>query len=251
MCSSDGLDQGTTFTMMAPVFYYAAGDVEHGVPEIEVNCQADATESIPPQPEEILPLNILVVDDAATNRRLLTRLLTNHGHMCDGAEDGNQAVRLVAANMKQDEETGKPLYDTILLDYEMPEMNGPTAAKEMRRMGCDAFIVGITGNVLPDDVDYFISCGANEVLPKPFNITDLEGLWVEYGVGIRSRQETLNFNKFHATPTTTMLLPASRRSVTFGGGENSAQEEHSSQVESSTQRQQQQASSTEDGFTEV
>ena len=68
----------------------------------------------------------------------------------------------------------------------MPTMNGPTACQHIRRMGCDAFIVGITGNVLSEDVNYFKSCGANEVLPKPFNITDLEELWVEYGVGARA-----------------------------------------------------------------
>ena len=76
---------------------------------------------------------------------------------------------------------GNP-YDTILLDYEMPVMNGPTAAKEIRAIGFDVFIVGVTGNMLADDVAYFRSCGANTLLGKPFKIASLEEIWSEYGV---------------------------------------------------------------------
>ena len=48
--------------------------------------------------------------------------------------------------------------------------------------GSDVFIVGITGNMLKEDVDYFRHCGANAVLPKPFQLSALEQLWVEYGL---------------------------------------------------------------------
>ena len=126
---------------------------------------------------EATPLRVLVVDDAAMNRKLLTRLLRNHGHQCDEAEDGQIAVRLV----KQAMEDSNP-YDSVLLDNEMPVMNGPTAAEHMRAMGSDVFIVGITGNLLPEDVANFRNCGANSVLPKPFKLNDLEDLWVEYGI---------------------------------------------------------------------
>ena len=64
----------------------------------------------------------------------------------------------------------------------MPVMDGPTAAKEIRRMGCDVFIVGITGNMLNEDVEYYLSRGANAVLPKPLQMSVLENVWVEYGV---------------------------------------------------------------------
>ena len=49
-------------------------------------------------------------------------------------------------------------------------------------MGNDTFIVGITGNTLSDDVEYFQSMGANVVLPKPVNLDVLEDLFVEYGI---------------------------------------------------------------------
>jgi CheY-like chemotaxis protein len=47
------------------------------------------------------------------------------------------------------------------MDYEMPVMNGPAASKEIRVLRlCDSFIVGITGKVLPEDIDHFRRCGA-------------------------------------------------------------------------------------------
>jgi CheY-like chemotaxis protein len=93
------------------------------------------------------------------------------------AEDGAVALEMI----RQAIEDNNP-YDTILLDYEMPVMNGPIAAKEIRAMGCDVFIVGVTGNMLTEDVAYFRSCGANALLGKPFKIASLEELWSEYGV---------------------------------------------------------------------
>jgi hypothetical protein len=57
-----------------------------------------------------------------------------------------------------------------------------TAAKEIRdTMGCDSFIVGITGNVFQEDIAYFKYCGANCILPKPLQIGRLETVWAENG----------------------------------------------------------------------
>ena len=55
-------------------------------------------------------------------------------------------------------------------------------AKRARTLGCDAFIVGVTGNVFPEDVDFFKYNGADCVLPKPIHMDYLERLWVERGL---------------------------------------------------------------------
>lgn len=78
--------------------------------------------------------------------------------------------------------------DLILLDYEMPIMNGPAAAREIRSIGCQSCMLGITGNVLPNDVRFFKECGVAEVLGKPIRIDDLERLWK--CVGVSPRDET-------------------------------------------------------------
>lgn len=70
----------------------------------------------------------------------------------------------------------------VLLDYEMPTMNGPTAAQKVRERGSDVFIVGVTGNLMPEDVTYFRSCGADAVLPKPIRMADLDSLIFEHNI---------------------------------------------------------------------
>ena len=66
--------------------------------------------------------------------------------------------------------------------FSIVQMNGPTATREIRALGCDSYIVGVTGNVLASDVSFFVSCGANAVLPKPVDVKKLELLWIEHGV---------------------------------------------------------------------
>jgi CheY-like chemotaxis protein len=55
-------------------------------------------------------------------------------------------------------------------------MNGPTATKHLREMGCDCHIIGVTGNVMAADVDFFIQHGANAVLAKPLRIEIFESM---------------------------------------------------------------------------
>ncbi len=52
-------------------------------------------------------------------------------------------------------------------------MNGPTAIKTLRTLGFDLPIIGLTGNILQEDVDTFLTHGANAVVPKPLTIIRL------------------------------------------------------------------------------
>jgi DNA-binding response OmpR family regulator len=49
-------------------------------------------------------------------------------------------------------------------------------------MGYAGFVVGVTGNLLPEDIGYFMDCGADYVLPKPFKYKELEQLLIEQGL---------------------------------------------------------------------
>jgi CheY-like chemotaxis protein len=114
---------------------------------------------------EKTPRHVLVVDDAVTNRKLMSRLLKSKGFICHEAENGQECVDKVLA--------GEHPYEFILLDYEMPVMDGPSAARRLREEKCDLLIIGVTGNVLPEDKAYFINHGANLVLEKPLRVKDL------------------------------------------------------------------------------
>ena len=93
-------------------------------------------------------LDVLIVDDSYLNRKLLLKLLRKDGHNCEEAEDGLEAVAQVAYRMKCDIETGgqDPGFDVILMDNVMPNMDGPTATKQIRDMGYKGIIFGVTGN---------------------------------------------------------------------------------------------------------
>jgi len=172
---SEGIGHGTTFTMTLPIY---------NVPDDVLNAQhvcdrrGQSTEVIENsltesegKRAELLALKILLVDDSKSNRKLLDRLLSMRGHRCDQAEDGHIGVDMAL----EAEESGRP-YDIIFMDYQMPTMCGPDAVSRIRdhRHDCEAFIIGLTGNIMDEDVSHFRACGANLVLPKPFKIAGFE-----------------------------------------------------------------------------
>jgi len=112
---------------------------------------------------------VLVVDDVAVCRKVLIKTLVRSGYECYEAYDGQDCLdqynRLIAIN--------KPV-DLVLMDYEMPRMNGPSAAQILREGGCMVPIIGVTGNVLLKDKENFLSHGASAVLFKPLALDHLK-----------------------------------------------------------------------------
>jgi len=179
--TSSGLGLGTTFSLRLPLYCSVSISGPSVTPSSDMVTHKTffsslATSAV--EANEKRPMRLLIVDDVLSNRKLLSRLLSHHGHQCDLAGDGEEAIRMITEAL----EAAVP-YHSILLDYEMPVMNGPDAAKEMRRRKFEpCFIIGVTGNMLPDDVNYFRECGANAVLAKPFQYAKVEEVWDKHGV---------------------------------------------------------------------
>jgi CheY-like chemotaxis protein len=114
-------------------------------------------------------MNVLIVDDSNLNRKLLCKLFRTLGHVVEEAEDGLLAIEKVKAKMSSSE-ANKACYDIILMDFVMPNMDGPTSTKIIRALGYSAPIFGLTGNALDSDVEYFLKNGADRVMAKPFNM---------------------------------------------------------------------------------
>ena len=118
---------------------------------------------------------ILVVDDSTLNRKLLCKLLSSAGYTCEEASDGLIAVEMVKTRIS--DFTGpREEYHAILMDFVMPNMDGPTATKAIRHLGYHGPIFGVTGNALDNDVNYFVRSGANGVLAKPFDFAAFKEL---------------------------------------------------------------------------
>jgi len=180
VCDSEGLGKGTTFTMTVPSFDIPMPETKHRRRPSELGSCDEGDAGY-----EDSKLNILIVDDAMSNRKLLRRLLKLKGHDTAEAENGK-----IAVDMVREAEKNNKHFDLVLMDYEMPVMIGPVAAEEIRKNGSDVFIIGVTGNLMPEDVSYFRQCGSNAVLPKPFRMSELEEIIIEHH--ITSRKASAN-----------------------------------------------------------
>ena len=114
---------------------------------------------------------ILVVDDSGLNRKITSRSLTACGYECVEAVDGQAAVEIMASALREG-----PNFSVILLDNLMPRLNGEEAAKAIRELGFTGFIIGVTGNGMPDDIASFRRHGANDVIVKPMNMDKFDAV---------------------------------------------------------------------------
>jgi len=131
--------------------------------------------SIPTQMDEMaeteitdLPrLKVLLADDNALNRELATTLLTEQGHKTMAVENGVQALEAVK----------KESFDIILMDIQMPIMDGITATRAIRDPNSGALdpaipIVALTAHALKGDRERFLEAGMSDYIPKPIKMSD-------------------------------------------------------------------------------
>lgn len=129
--------------------------------------------------------NVLVVDDSDMTRKMVCKLLeATKKFRCEQAEDGSVAVEMIRRQLAhhqhhhqqqqhcvgQDHSWNVNMYDMVLVDYQMPVMDGPTAVAEIRRLGFQGIILGLTGNALKKDQDVMTEAGADGVLTKPLSM---------------------------------------------------------------------------------
>ena len=124
---------------------------------------------------------VLVVDDSEIIRKMVCRSLKSLGFQCQQCEDGLQCVEFMTKLRKDSllhSQDSTKIHnhgiDLILMDFEMPRLNGPSAAAKLRELGITTPVIGVTGNVLKEDSEYYIQCGANKVIHKPFTVKTLE-----------------------------------------------------------------------------
>eukprot|EP00607_Mallomonas_marina_P000769 CAMPEP_0182433460 /NCGR_PEP_ID=MMETSP1167-20130531/63377_1 /TAXON_ID=2988 /ORGANISM="Mallomonas Sp, Strain CCMP3275" /LENGTH=378 /DNA_ID=CAMNT_0024622177 /DNA_START=1 /DNA_END=1137 /DNA_ORIENTATION=- len=118
---------------------------------------------------ELFDLHVLVVEDSAASRKMECRLIQSRCAFCSEAHDGQQAVDRIQSMLHGDSDSNRVI-DVILMDSEMPILDGLQATKSIRDMGFSGVIIGVTGNVTRDEIETFLESGADAVLPKPLEI---------------------------------------------------------------------------------
>lgn len=111
------------------------------------------------------PLSVLVADDSSVNRLMIGRMLEKWGHQVDAAANGEEAVV----------KGGGGGYDAILMDVQMPELDGPTATRIIRERLLERapVIIALTANAMAGDRDRYLAAGMDGYVSKPI---DWDGL---------------------------------------------------------------------------
>ncbi|HEV2559458.1 MAG TPA: ATP-binding protein [Microvirga sp.] len=109
---------------------------------------------------------ILLVEDIEANQEIARAVLEGAGHSVEVAGDGFEALRALRTRE----------YDLVLMDVQMPGMDGLTATRRIRELPGPVRnipIIAMTANVLPEQVAEFRACGMNDHIGKPFQRKDL------------------------------------------------------------------------------
>ena len=117
-------------------------------------------------PADARPLRILAAEDNAVNQLLIKALLDHLGHYCDVVGNGLEALHQVQANH----------YDLLLMDIQMPEMDGVAATLAIRALAgpvAQIPILAMTANVMSEQIRHYRSAGMDGVIAKPIQPAEL------------------------------------------------------------------------------
>ncbi|MES2803485.1 MAG: response regulator [Bdellovibrionota bacterium] len=108
-------------------------------------------------------VNVLVVDDSADNREMLTRFLDKYRAHVESAENGLVGYKKALAGN----------YHVVLMDIQMPEMDGYTATQKLRSAGFEKPIIALTAHAMSEVRKKCLNVGCSDHLSKPINSTEL------------------------------------------------------------------------------
>ena len=136
----------------------------------------------PPRPDtfagrlaDTLPLKILVAEDNVINQKVVQQLLKHLGYRADLAANGVEALDALE----------RQHYDVVLMDVQMPEMDGLEATRRLRqRFGANALprVIAMTANAMPGDRERCLAAGMDAYVSKPVELADVRAVLIEVAV---------------------------------------------------------------------
>jgi CheY-like chemotaxis protein/nitrogen-specific signal transduction histidine kinase len=196
---------GSKFTVTLPY---------HPLTPDEIKKIAAQGDGIKANPEEIVqqkkvPLRILLVEDVQSNCQVASLMFARLGYRLDTVGNGQEALEALE---RQD-------YDVIFMDWHMPEMDGITATKHIRRRYVDPekpWIVAMTANAMPDQQQICFQAGMNDFIAKPIQSTTIAQTLLDcpifrnsYPHNSPSKLNQTGFSPLESKPT----LPQSRENI--------------------------------------
>lgn len=145
-------------------FRIDAGEVVSATPQPAVAERETSANTVSSERPGVL--RILLAEDNPINQRVALMTLRRFGHEVDLVQNGELAV---AAALKRE-------YDIILMDLQMPELDGLEATRLLRARGYAKPIIALTATVMAEDRTACLDAGMNDFLAKPFKLEDLGAL---------------------------------------------------------------------------
>jgi CheY-like chemotaxis protein/PAS domain-containing protein len=141
---------------------------------LDADMPVERAPDVVPGPDDKPPLRVLCVDDNQTNRMLMTAMLAGQGMVCETADDGALGLEAAAAGD----------WDVVLMDIQMPVMDGVESARRIRALGGEAGavpIIAVTANTLAEQVESYAEAGMDDLVAKPVNMAELLGKVAHWG----------------------------------------------------------------------
>jgi signal transduction histidine kinase/CheY-like chemotaxis protein len=153
-------DQSTGDMVRGSAFYFTA---LYELPAAPQPVAADVVKANDSESERPKRLRIVLAEDNPVNQRVATRLLENHGHTVIVAGDGAEALTAVDNHA----------VDLVLMDIQMPRMDGIEATGALRKSGWNGPIIAMTACAMAGDRERFLAAGMDGYLAKPVAAADL------------------------------------------------------------------------------
>ena len=162
--------------MPTPADFKDAGSLR---PPLKAHTSSYAKTQAAPQPKKPdRPLHVLVVEDNLINQRVMSQQLRKQGCVVHIANHGLEALTVLATSAFSSASPSTPL-DVVLMDQEMPVMDGITCVREIRaRQKTQEFIkhvpvIAVTANARSEQIAVMMQAGMDSVVTKPFRIPEL------------------------------------------------------------------------------
>ncbi len=138
----------------------------------------------PPHPDLLQGVHVLLAEDGPDNQRLIAFMLRKAGADVTVASNGRQAVELCLAPL--DDAHGALRFDVVLMDMQMPEMDGYEATRLLRAQGYRGPIIALTAHAMSHDRQRCLDAGCDDYASKPVQRNDLLHLVARYARGASS-----------------------------------------------------------------